>query len=408
MKCRHCSKELTNTFLDLGFAPPSNAYLTEEDLSKSEKFYPLRVMVCDECWLAQTEDYAQAEELFSSEYAYFSSTSTSWLKHAAQYSNRIIKELSLNDKSFVIEIASNDGYLLKNFVEAGVPCLGIEPTDSTAKVAEEKNIQVVREFFSESLADELSNQNKKADLIIGNNVYAHVPDINDFTKGLKKILNKKGTITLEFPHLMKLINNNQFDTIYHEHFSYLSLYTVSRIFRSHGLRIFNVEEIKTHGGSIRVFGCHEDDKRKEEKELSIILKKESDYGLQNIETYKNFKYKVQKIKNEFVKYLIKKYDDGKKVAAYGAAAKGNTLLNYAGVKRDLLTFVCDAAKAKQEKFMPGSHIPIRSPDALSDEIVDCLVILPWNLASEIKIEINKLVANEVEIVTFIPELKIIN
>ncbi|HNQ76928.1 MAG TPA: class I SAM-dependent methyltransferase, partial [Pseudothauera hydrothermalis] len=278
MNCRHCKRPLTHKFIDLGFAPPSNAYLTETDLYRPEKYFPLRVMVCDACWLVQTEDYAQADELFSADYAYFSSTSASWLAHAARYAAKMIEMLNLDQNSFVLEIAANDGYLLKNFVAAGIPCLGIEPTASTAAAAEKLGIPILREFFGEALGKRLASEGKQADLIVGNNVYAHVPDINDFTRGLKAALKPGGTITLEFPHLMQLIEHCQFDTIYHEHFSYLSLYTVKRIFESAGLRVFDVEELPTHGGSLRVYGCHTEDERKETSAVATLLAAEHRRG----------------------------------------------------------------------------------------------------------------------------------
>ena len=383
MNCRHCGTPLTHTFLDLGFAPPSNAYLTKKDLSKPEKYYPLNIKVCDQCWLVQTEDYAQADELFSPDYAYFSSTSSGWLKHAKQYSQQMTKMLNLNRDSHVIEVASNDGYLLKNFVEAGIPCLGIEPTDSTADAAEKHGVPVLREFFGEKLAEQLAQQGKQADLIAGNNVYAHVPDINDFTKGLKLALKPEGTITLEFPHLMQLIKQTQFDTVYHEHFSYLSLYTVSKIFQTAELRVWNVEVLPTHGGSLRVYGCHQEDKRTTTASVDAILKQEKAEGLQTLETYTTFQDRADHVKNGVIQFLIEQKQAGKKVAAYGAAAKGNTLLNYAGVKPDLLSFVCDAAEAKQGKYMPGSHIPIVAPAMLAEFCPQTIIILPWNIADEV-------------------------
>jgi SAM-dependent methyltransferase len=296
MKCRHCGAPLTHTFLDLGFAPPSNAYLTQADLSKPEKYYPLKIKVCDQCWLVQTEDYAQADELFSPEYAYFSSTSAGWLAHAKRYAEKVTNELGLNAQSLVIEVASNDGYLLKNFVAAGIPCLGIEPTDSTAAAAERLGIPVVREFFGEALGQQLTVKGQQADLIVGNNVYAHVPDINDFTRGLKAALKPSGTITLEFPHLMRLIEQTQFDTVYHEHFSYLSLQTVSRIFAAAGLRVWNVEELPTHGGSLRVYGCHQDDSRSTESAVSCVLQAEVQHGLQDLSAYLNFQPRADRAK----------------------------------------------------------------------------------------------------------------
>lgn len=407
MKCRHCLAELTHTFLDLGFAPPSNAYLKKDDLTKPEKYYPLKVMVCDQCWLVQTEDYAQADELFDSEYAYFSSTSTGWLEHAKRYTEKMTQELELNEKSLVIEVASNDGYLLKNFVINSIPCLGIEPTASTAAAAEALGIPVLREFFGEQLGKKLAKEGRTADLIAGNNVYAHVPDINDFTCGLKAALKPSGTITLEFPHLMRLVEFNQFDTIYHEHFSYLSLHTVAKIFKAAGLRIWNVEELPTHGGSLRIYGCHELDDRQDLPIVQEILEREQQCGLQDLAIYSAFQNKADAIKNDFLEFLIAQKKLGKKVAAYGAAAKGNTLLNYAGVKPDLLAFVCDAATAKQNKYMPGSHIPILKPDALSVAHIDYVVILPWNIAKEVIEQNANLSKLGTQFVTAIPAIKVL-
>ena len=384
MNCRHCGAPLTHTFLDLGLAPPSNAYRTKADLSKPEKYYPLKVKVCDHCWLVQTEDYAEAIELFNADYAYFSSTSSSWLAHAKAYSEQMTKCLGLNSNSLVIEVASNDGYLLKNFLAAGIPCLGIEPTASTAEAAQKLGIPVLREFFSEALGRDLRQQGKQADLITGNNVYAHVPDINDFTAGLKAVLKPGGVITLEFPHLMRLIESAQFDTIYHEHFSYLSLFTVCKVFASAGLRVWRVEELPTHGGSLRIFGCHAEDARQPTEALRRLLQEEAQRGMQTLAPYADFQRHADKIKNDLLEFLLKESKAGKSIAAYGAAAKGNTLLNYAGVKPDLLPFVCDAAVAKQEKFMPGSHIPILSPEVIIKAKPDYVLILPWNIAEEVK------------------------
>ncbi len=407
MKCRHCGTPLSHTFLDLGFAPPSNAYLTADDLTRLEKYYPLRIKVCVHCWLVQTEDYAQADELFSPDYAYFSSTSTGWRVHAAKYAEEITKQLRLNANSLVIEVASNDGYLLKNFVAAGIPCLGIEPTASTAAAAELLGISVMREFFGKQLGQRLADTGQQADLIIGNNVYAHVPDINDFTEGLKVALKPGGAITLEFPHLMCLIEEVQFDTVYHEHFSYLSLYTVERIFKAAGLRVYDVTELPTHGGSLRVFGCHADDTRETTPAVDAMLSKETEGGLRSIATYHGFQMRANQVKDDLLSFLIEHKRAGKKVAAYGAAAKGNTLLNYAGVKPDLLSFVCDAALSKQGKFMPGSHIPILAPQAMPEHRPDFVVILPWNLADEV-IKANAFVREwGGKFVTAIPALRIL-
>lgn len=406
MKCRHCENLLNDTFLDLGFAPPSNAYLTEDALKRPEKYYPLKTNVCTNCWLVQTEDYAEAGELFSPDYAYFSSTSSSWLAHAKRYTEVMIARLGLSESSQVIEVASNDGYLLKNFIAAGIPCLGIEPTASTAAAAEKLQIPVLREFFGERLGKQLTLKGKQADLIIGNNVFAHVPDINDFTLGLKAALKPGGTLTLEFPHLMELVEHTQFDTVYHEHFSYLSLHTVRFIFEAVGLRIWDVEQISTHGGSLRVFGCHNDDVRQNTPDVEALYAKEVRRGLQCLDTYKDFQVQANRLKNDLLDFLIEKKRAGKKVAAYGAAAKGNTLLNYAGVKPDLLPFVCDAASAKQGKYMPGSHIPILPPSALVKFNPDFILILPWNIAEEVTSQLETLVAKNTKFVTIIPRLQI--
>ncbi|RNC68882.1 MAG: class I SAM-dependent methyltransferase [Desulfuromonadales bacterium] len=383
MNCRHCHTPLEQTFLDLGHAPPSNAYLTAQKLSAPELYFPLKLRVCTTCWLVQTEDYARADELFNHDYAYFSSTSTSWLDHAARYTSMITNKLELNANSLVIEVASNDGYLLKNFVAAGIPCLGIEPTASTAEAAEKLGIPVMREFFSLRLAEKLAAQGEQADLILGNNVFAHVPDINDFAAGLKAALKPGGVITLEFPHLMRLIEGIQFDTVYHEHFSYLSLHTVQRILEQAGLRIWDVEELPTHGGSLRVYACHQNARWNDTAAVDQVLEKEKQFGICNLSTYQGFQAKADAIKNDLLSFLLDQKKAGRVVVGYGAAAKGNTLLNYAGVKPDLLPYVCDAAPSKQGKFLPGSHITVVSPGELSEQKPDYLLILPWNIADEV-------------------------
>lgn len=404
MNCRHCNTPLKNTFLDLGFSPPSNEYISFDELSKHEVYYPLKVGVCENCWLVQTYDYSKAEELFKDDYAYFSSTSSSWLMHAKDYCEMITNKLALNESSFVIEVASNDGYLLKNFVESKIPCLGIEPTVGTAIASEKLGIPVLKQFFGLQLGNELSSSNRQADLIIGNNVYAHVPDINDFTAGLKAALKPGGTITLEFPHLLKLIEFTQFDTVYHEHYSYHSLYTVNTIFESCGLRVFDVEELSTHGGSLRVYGCHSNDPRVVSNKVLEIYNREESKGLRKLSTYNTFQSKADQIKNNLLLFLIQQKQNGKKVAAYGAAAKGNTLLNYAGVKPDLLSFVCDAAPSKQGKFLPGVHIPIKHPDTMLEEKPDWVLILPWNLADEVINQMKSVRDWGGKFVTAVPEL----
>ena len=408
MNCRHCNAALELTFLDLGFAPPSNAYLSSGNLTEPEKYYPLKVMVCTECWLVQTIDYTSAATLFTPEYAYFSSTSKSWLEHSQKYVKMITNKLKLDQDSFIVEVASNDGYLLRNFVDRDIPCLGIEPTESTASAAEKLGVPVVKEFFGESLANELVSTHRKADLIIGNNVYAHVPDINDFTLGLKQLLAINGTITLEFPHLLNLIEHKQFDTIYHEHFSYLSLGTVCKIFESAKLRIYDVEELRTHGGSLRVYGCHEDDTRQLSDKVPLICSREQNFGLKDVKTYYQFQGTVEIIKNNFLKFLIEQKELGKTTIGYGAAAKGNTLLNYAGVKSDLIAAVCDAAEAKQGNYLPGSHLAIMAPKVLADIKPDNILILPWNLKSEIISILEEEIEWNCNFVTAIPDLQIVS
>lgn len=383
MNCRHCAAPLQHVFLDLGFAPASNAYLTDADLRKPEAYFPLKLFVCDGCWLVQTAEYAQADDLFGDDYAYFSSVSGSWLKHAADYSQMIAQRLGLGAGSLVIEVAANDGYLLRNFVEAGIPCLGIEPTGSTADAAEAAGVPVLREFFGVSLARRLAAEGKRADLLVGNNVLAHVPDINDFAEGLFIALKPGGTLTVEFPHLQQLILHAQFDTVYHEHFSYLSLTTVQSIFEQAGLRVIDVETLPTHGGSLRVYACHAADAREASVAVERVLESEREFGLCDLDTYLSFQARADTVKDNLVSFLIELKRSGKRVAAYGAAAKGVTLLNYGGIKPDLLPYVCDAAPSKQGKFLPGSHVPILSPDVLRERRPDTVLVLPWNIADEV-------------------------
>jgi hypothetical protein len=383
MRCRHCNADVTQRLADLGAAPPSNSYIDADKLTDIEVYYPLRVMVCTNCWLVQTEDFAQADKLFSKDYAYFSSVSQSWLEHSARYASRIIERLALTRASMVIEVAANDGYLLKHFVAAGIPCVGIEPTDSTAAAAERSGIPIIREFFGELVGKRLAQEGRKADLIIGNNVYAHVPDINDFTLGLKAALKDVGTITLEFPHLVQLIKQTQFDTMYHEHFSYLLLTSISRVFASAELRIYDVEELPTHGGSLRVFGCHVAANLPTSPSVAKLLSFETQNGFTDVAVYQNFQQHADRVKNDLTAFLIDMKRQAKVVVGYGAAAKGNTLLNYAGIKPDLLPFVCDAAPSKQGKYLPGSRIPIRHPDALREHRPDYVLVFPWNIVDEV-------------------------
>lgn len=407
MICRHCKSGHLTCFLDLGHTPPSNAYIDEAGLSQPETYYPLKVKVCNECWLVQTEDFASSAEYFRPDYAYFSSISSSWLNHARQYSKNIIKRINLNSESFVVELASNDGYLLKNFVEAKIPCLGVEPTLSTAKFAENLGIPVLREFFSEEIGKGISKTNGKADLIIANNVFAHVPEINDFSRGMKALLKNTGTITLEFAHLMQLMQHSQFDTVYHEHFSYLSLGAVRRVLLGAGLKIFDVEKLSTHGGSLRIYSCHTEDPRTETVNVKKILREEIEYGLEKSPTYATFQSKAIEIKKNLLRFLIDAKLNDKSVVGYGAAAKGNTLLNYSGVKPDLLSVIYDAAPSKQNKFAPGSHIPIKDPYHILDFQPDYILILPWNLSREIIADLKRIVAPETKFVVAVPNLRIL-
>ena len=407
MNCRFCKKKVDHVFIDLLNAPPSNSYLTQENLSGPESYYPLKIFVCDECFLVQVDEYKKATEIFDGDYAYFSSYSKSWLAHSKRYVEKMIERFGFNSASLVMEIASNDGYLLQYFKENGVPTLGVEPTESTAKVAIEKGIPTDIEFFGVQYANKLLKSGRKANLILGNNVLAHVPDINDFVGGVKIALSREGITTFEFPHLLQLIENNQFDTIYHEHFSYLSFFTVQKIFEAHGLELFDVEEIPTHGGSLRVYGKHIENKAIEiQSSIEALLDKENSFGIDSLEYYSNFKSKVDNIKLSVLDFLITKKREGKKVAAYGAAAKGNTLLNYCGVKNDLIDFVVDANPHKQNKFLPGSHIPIVNEEKIKKERPDFIIILPWNIQDEIIKQLYYVKDWGGKFVTFIPNITI--
>ena len=384
MNCRHCRAKLTMPFIDLGTAPPSNAYLSRAALHAPEKYYPLSVLVCTECWLVQTEDYAGAEELFSPDYAYFSSFSTTWLKHAERYVSDMVRRFNLGADSYIVEVAANDGYLLQYAKARNIPCLGIEPTTSTADAARAKGIEIVEEFFGVRLAQHLVKQGRQADLTAANNVLAHVPDINDFVEGFSILLKPAGVATFEFPHLLRLVSENQFDTIYHEHYSYLSLTAVKRIFERNGLSVFDVEELSTHGGSLRVYAQRSDvGQRPISQGVPEMLMREAEAGMESAAFYAGFQAKADRVKNDFLSFLLEARQSGKSVAGYGAAAKGNTLLNYAGVRPDLLSFVVDRNPAKQDKFLPGCRIPIVAEEYLRRIRPDYVVILPWNLRSEV-------------------------
>ena len=407
MNCRNCSSKLLEKFIDLGEAPPSNAYRVSEDLDKDETYYPLRTYFCKKCFLVQTEDFVLENNLFDSEYAYLSSTSNSWLNHSRNFFLDATDKLNLSKESFVVEIASNDGYLLNNFVNEGIPCLGIEPTASTASIAREKGITIEESFFSEDLSKEIIKKYELADMVCGFNVYAHVPDILDFTKGLEKIIKPNGVVVLEFPHLVNMIKFKQYDTIYHEHFSYLSLNVVSSIFDKCNLKIDDLEFFPTHGGSARVWGSKKSSKFITKDIVKEQLEKEIDFGICKVETFKNGQPEIEKIKDDLIQFLVKAKDEGKKVVGYGAAAKGNTILNFAGINDEYIDYIVDMSELKIGKFTPGSNIEIKHPDILSRDKIDYILILPWNLSSEIISFCKKVCDEKTKYVVYSPELKII-
>jgi len=403
MICKNCKSKLSFNLTDMGFSPYANSYLSKNNLNEVENYYPLRVFVCKKCFLVQTQDFANPREIFSSDYAYYSSTSKMFLDHAEKYAKKIIKFLKLDKSKNVIEIASNDGYLLKNFVKKKIPCFGIEPALNAAKISEKLGIKVIKKFFSSKLAISLSK--KKADLICANNVYAHVPDINDFTKGLKNLLKKEGTITLEFAHLLKLVKGFKFDTIYHEHYSYLSLSVVKKIFEKNNLRVYHAEEIETHGGSLRIYGCHVKSFIKENRSIKKLINKEIKYKLNKIKTYEQFNKKIKKIKFDFLKFLIEQKKSNKKICGYGAAAKASNLINYCGIKNDIIETIYDAAKSKQNKFLPGSHIPILHPKNIRKDKPDLIIIFPVNLSAEIIKDLNYVKVWKCKLIVVIPKIK---
>ena len=380
--CRFCAAPLEAVFADLGMSPLANSYLPPERANGMEPFYPLRALVCERCLLVQLEEFETPEQIFS-DYAYFSSYSSSWLEHSRRYSEQMIERLDLNETSHVVEIASNDGYLLQFFHERQIPVLGIEPAANVAKVALQKGIPTLVEFFGRETASSLADESS-ADLLLGNNVLAHVPDLNDFVAGMKILLKPTGVITMEFPHLLRLMDDNQWDTIYHEHFSYFSFLTVSRVFEAHGLRVFDVEELPTHGGSLRIYGAHAEDPGKPVTDAArALIERERAAGYESLDTYLGYGRRVEADKRQILSFLVDLKEQGKRIAGYGAPAKGNTLLNYCGVRRDFIDYTCDLNPHKQGHFLPGSHIPIRSPEAIREDKPDVVLILPWNLKDEI-------------------------
>ena len=404
--CRFCGSELNQNFVDLGMSPLSNSYLNAEQINQKESFYPLHVFVCNNCLLVQLEEFESPQNIFTN-YAYFSSYSKTWLEHAQEYVNMMISRFGFDEKSQIIEIASNDGYLLQYFKEKKIPILGIEPAVNVGEVAEKKGIPTIFKFFGTETAKKLVNLDKKADLLLGNNVLAHVPNLNDFVKGLKILLKPNGVITMEFPHLLQLIQQNQFDTIYHEHFSYFSFLVVQKIFSSHQLTIFDVDEIPTHGGSLRIYAKHEENQElKVSENILKLIKKEYEFGLDKIITYSNFQKKVELLKQQICKFFISIKKEGKTIIGYGAPAKGNTLLNYCEIGNEVINYTVDKNPHKQGLFLPGTHIPIESPEKIKITKPDYILILPWNLKDEIIQQIDFIREWGGKFVTVIPEVKI--
>lgn len=387
MKCRACGEPVEMCFLDLGSAPPSNAFLSVSDLSSSERWYPLKLFTCSNCYLVQVADVADPPSLFDADYAYFSSFSKSWVDHARRFVEKAQATLELSADSFVVEIACNDGYLLQHVRDAGIPCLGIEPTLGTAKVSRERGIETWVEFFGYELATKAVREKRRADLIVANNVLAHVPDLNDFVSGMVELLSPQGVVSIEFPHLLNLVEQRQFDTVYHEHFSYFSLGTVAKLLASHGLRVWNVERLETHGGSLRVWASHQSSAWSNMPSVSELLERERVAGMCGPGFYQGFQKIAESVKNELLEFLLDQSRSGRSVCGYGAAAKGNTLLNFAGIRRDLLDFVVDASPYKQGKFLPGSRIPIVDETLLKSSKPDLILILPWNLREEISAQL---------------------
>ncbi len=406
MKCRHCGAALTLPFLDLGSAPPSNAYLSAAALRAPEVWYPLRLLVCEQCWLVQTEDHAGREALFTDDYAYFSSYSTSWLAHSRAYVDAMRVRFDLGATSLVAEVAANDGYLLQYVAAAGIPCYGVEPTAGTAAAARARGIEIVERFFGAALADELAATGRRVDLVAANNVLAHVPDIDDFAAGFARLLKPHGVATFEFPHLLRMVGENQFDTAYHEHYSYLSLTAVEQIFAASRLRVFDVEPLATHGGSLRVFAQGERGVRPRSPSVDATLAEERVAGVSTRAFYAGFQAEADRVKNDFHGFLIEARRAGKSVAAYGAAAKGNTLINYAGVRPDLIAFVADRNPAKQGRFMPGSRIAIVDEKRLHAERPDYVVLLPWNLRAELEAQLEAVRGWGGRFVTAVPRLEV--
>ena len=406
-QCRFCNTPLHFTFVDLGMSPLCQTVIREEQRNQMEPFYPLHTYVCDECYLVQLEEYVKPADIFT-EYAYFSAYSDSWLAHASNYVDMISERLGLDQKSSVVELASNDGYLLQYFVKKGIPALGIEPAANVAKAAEERGVKTIVEFFGAELANRLVSEGKSANLILGNNVLAQVPDINSFVEGIKILLVPGGVVTIEFPHLLRLMNENQFDTIYHEHFSYFSFATTSRIFAAHGMTLFDVDELPTHGGSLRIYGCHDDDETKPmTARAQELLETEAAAGLGGLGAYRQFREQVEATKRDLLEFLIEKRREGKSIVGYGAPGKGNTLLNYCGIRTDFLEYTVDRNPYKQGTYLPGTHIPVHKPEMIAETKPDYILILPWNLKEEIAAQLAYTADWGCKIVVPIPRVRVL-
>ncbi len=406
--CRFCGASLAHTFVDLGMSPLCQTHIEPHELNHMERFYPLHVWVCGSCYLVQLEEYVAPDAIFS-DYAYFSSFSDSWVEHARQYTERMIVRFGLAASSLVMEIASNDGYLLQHFVARGIPCRGIEPAANVAAAAVERGIPTIVRFFGRETAAEIAAEHGQVDLLLGNNVLAHVPDINDFVGGMRILLKQRGVITMEFPHLLRLMDENQFDTIYHEHYSYLSFGTVEAIFARHGLRLFDVDEIPTHGGSLRIYGCHAGDATHPTgPAVEHLRAHEIERGLRSLDGYTGFDARVRATKRKLLRFLIDARDSGKSVAGYGAPGKGNTLLNYCGIRTDLLDYTVDRSPHKQGRYTPGTHIPILDPEMIRQARPDYVLILPWNLQREISQQLQFIREWGGRLVVPIPEVKILD
>jgi len=407
-KCRFCQTSLEQTFADLGMSPISNAFLKPDQLNLKEPFYPLHAYVCTKCLLVQLEQFESPDAIFNDEYAYFSSFSDSWLKHAKEYAIEMVNRFGFDQSSFVVEIASNDGYLLQYFVEKKIPVLGVEPSANVAEAARKKGVDTLVRFFGMDTAKELVAKGRRADLLLGNNVLAHVPDLNDFVAGMKILLKPDGVITMEFPHLLRLMRENQFDTIYHEHFSYFSFLTVEKVFARHGLALFDVQQLSTHGGSLRIFAKHSGDRSKDVTgAVNALLGEEREAGLDKLMTYDVFAEKVRMTKRKFLQFLVQAKENGKSIVAYGAPAKGNTLLNYCGVRTDFIDYTVDRSPHKQGMFLPGTHIPIYAPKRIFETKPDYLLVLPWNLKEEIVQQMSEIRSWGGQFVVPIPEVTVI-